>query len=171
MGTYQFRREQKINASQDRVWDFIATPANLKLITPDYMSFDILGQDLPEKMYAGMILMYRVSPLLGIKLNWVTEISHVKEGVYFVDEQRIGPYRLWHHQHHLKSHGDGVVMEDVVTYSPPFGLMGSAMKKFIIERKLNEIFDYRESAIDAYFGEMNQEDGKHAEVRMNPSSN
>jgi ligand-binding SRPBCC domain-containing protein len=99
MAFYQFKREQFIQADLATVWDFISSPANLKKITPPYMGFDITSGDLPEKMYQGMIISYKVSPFWGIKTDWVTEITHIKELEYFVDEQRMGPYALWHHQH------------------------------------------------------------------------
>lgn len=102
MPTYQFYREQIIPASKSKVWDFISSPANLKKITPPEMGFDITTPYLAEKMYAGMIISYQVRVLPGFTTNWVTEITQVREGEYFIDEQRMGPYRLWHHQHILK---------------------------------------------------------------------
>ena len=94
MAFYQFKKEQKVNTSMEDIWDFISSPRNLKEITPDYMGFNITSKDLPEKMYEGMIISYLVSPVFGIKTNWVTEITHVRDLQYFVDEQRIGPYRM-----------------------------------------------------------------------------
>lgn len=123
MAFYQFYREQKLNASIEEIWDFISSPKNLKLITPKHMGFDITSKNLPEKMYQGMIISYKVSPLLGIKTNWVTEITHLKELEYFVDEQRIGPYAMWHHQHHLEPIQNGILMKDIVTYQPPLGFL------------------------------------------------
>ena len=101
MGFYQFKRQQEINQPIEKLWNFISSPKNLKKITPDYMGFDVTSENLPDKMYEGMIISYKVSPVLGIKTNWVTEITHVEEGKYFVDEQRVGPYKIWHHQHFL----------------------------------------------------------------------
>ena len=99
MAFYQFHKQQKIRTTIDEIWDFISSPPNLKEITPDYMGFDITTKNLPDKMYAGMVISYEVSPLLGIKTTWVTEITQVIDKKYFVDEQRVGPYSLWHHQH------------------------------------------------------------------------
>jgi len=101
MSMYQLKASQRIPATKEEVWDFISSPKNLKEITPDYMGFEIKGE-LPEKMYPGMFIEYRVSPVLGIKMTWVTEITHVDEGKFFVDEQRVGPYSIWHHQHHIE---------------------------------------------------------------------
>lgn len=152
MAFYQFQRTQKIKASIDEVWDFISSPANLKEITPDYMGFDITSKETPDKMYQGLIISYKVSPLLGIKTTWVTEISQVKDKEYFVDEQRVGPYKLWHHQHIILPINGGVLMKDIVSYVPPFGFLGVIANKLIIRNKLNEIFNFRTKAIEKRFG-------------------
>ena len=151
MGFYQFKRTQEINASIDEIWKFISDPSNLKLITPDYMGFDITSEDIPSKMYEGMIISYKVSPLLGIKTTWVTEITHLKENSYFVDEQRVGPYKIWHHQHMIQPMEKGTLMTDIVSYQPPLGFLGSIANKLIIKGKLNEIFEYRTKALDEIF--------------------
>jgi ligand-binding SRPBCC domain-containing protein len=152
MAFYQFKREQKVKASLDEIWDFISSPSNLKEITPDYMGFDITSAGLAEKMYEGMIISYQVSPLFGIKTTWVTEITHVRDRNYFVDEQRVGPYSLWHHQHHIEEIEGGVLMKDIVSYEPPFGFLGAIANTLIIENKLNEIFNYRTLALERKFG-------------------
>jgi ligand-binding SRPBCC domain-containing protein len=154
MGFYQLKQTQKIKGTIDEVWDFIASPANLKKITPDYMGFDITSEDLPEKMYPGMIICYKVSPLLGIKMNWLTEITQVDEKIFFIDEQRIGPYKIWHHQHRIEPIEDGVLMTDIVTYQPPMGVLGSLANTLVIKNKLNEIFDYRKNVLNEIFGEL-----------------
>ena len=148
MGFYQFKRSQFFNNSINELWDFISNPKNLKKITPDYMGFDIDSNDLSDKMYEGMIIGYKVSPLLGIKTTWVTEITHVKEKQYFVDEQRVGPYKLWHHQHFLESTPEGTLMKDIVSYEPPFGFLGNIANSIIIKKKLEEIFDYRTKVLN-----------------------
>ncbi len=156
MAFYQFKTTQFIPATIQEVWDFMSSPQNLSKITPDYMGFYITSEGLPEKMYQGMIISYKVSPLLGIKTDWVTEITHVKDLHFFVDEQRVGPYNLWHHQHILEEKENGVVMNDIVTYSPPFGFLGAIMNTLVIENKLKEIFDYRFKAVEQVF----KKDGK-----------
>ena len=148
MAFYQFYREQKINASLDEIWDFISSPRNLKEITPEYMGFDITSPNLPDKMYEGMIISYKVSPLMGMKTDWVTEITHIREKQYFVDEQRVGPYKLWHHQHIVEQLKNGVLMKDILTYAPPFGIIGAIANSLMIRKKLNEIFEYRKKALD-----------------------
>ena len=152
MAYYQFIQTQKVNASLEDVWDFISSPKNLKEITPDYMGFDITSEGLTEKMYPGMIIGYRVSPLLGIKTTWVTEITQVHDLSYFVDEQRIGPYSIWHHQHFIEPIEGGVLMRDIVTYRPPFGFLGAIMNRLVIQKKLKEIFSYRTEAIEKRYG-------------------
>ena len=151
MAFYQFHTEQLVKSSREKVWDFISAPANLKKITPEYMGFDITSKHLPEKMYAGMIISYKVSPLLGLKMNWLTEITQVIEGEYFIDEQRQGPYALWHHQHRLEDTAEGTLMKDIVTYAPPFGVLGQIANGLVIRGKLKEIFDYREQAVNQFF--------------------
>lgn len=152
MAFYQFIRTQKIPATTDQVWDFISSPGNLKKITPEYMGFDITSENLPEKMYPGMIISYRVSPFPGIKTTWITEITYVKEKEFFIDEQRVGPYKLWHHQHKIESFENGVLMSDIVSYQPPLGFLGAIANKLFINKKLNEIFDYRTEKLTEFFG-------------------
>jgi ligand-binding SRPBCC domain-containing protein len=152
MAFYQFIETQKISASISDIWDFISSPANLKEITPEQMGFVVTGNTGKGKMYPGMIISYKVSPLLGIKLDWMTEITHVKEQEYFVDEQRIGPYTLWHHQHKIEAIQGGVLMTDIVTYQPPFGILGAMANSLFIKKQLKEIFDYRTLALERRFG-------------------
>ncbi len=156
MAHFQKKEVQIINASIEEVWDFISSPNNLKKITPEYMGFDITSAELPEKMYPGMIITYKLSPLPGIKINWMTEITHVKELSYFVDEQRMGPYTMWHHEHHLEKTEDGQVkMTDLITYITPLGFLGAFANEILIKGELKKIFDFRRAAIDNYFGKRN----------------
>jgi ligand-binding SRPBCC domain-containing protein len=154
MAIYTFSATQKIPVAPEVLWDFISSPVNLKHITPEFMGFEILNKGLPEKMYPGMIISYYVRPLLGIKTLWVTEITQVQELEYFVDEQRIGPYSLWHHEHHLKSIPGGTIMQDIVNYAPPLGFLGSLANKVFIRRMLKEIFDYRTIKLEEKFGKI-----------------
>lgn len=151
MAVFQLEFEQLLNASIDEVWDFISNPANLKTITPEYMGFNIQMKQMPDKMYAGQIIRYKVSPLLNIPMTWVTEITHVKEKEYFVDEQLVGPYKLWHHEHFIEETKNGVIMKDILTYSPPLGMLGSIANSIIIKRKINQIFDFREKKLNEIF--------------------
>jgi ligand-binding SRPBCC domain-containing protein len=107
--------------------------------------------EVPERMYEGLMIEYRVRPLLGIPMKWVTEITHVKDYQFFVDEQRIGPYKLWHHEHHFMETPDGIEMTDIVSYELPFGVLGSMVHPFLVEKKLNEIFAHRFKVVDELF--------------------
>lgn len=154
MGFYQLHKTQKVPATIDEVWDFISKPGNLKKITPAYMGFNITSKNGKEKMYPGMIISYKVSPVFGIKMTWVTEITHVKEKEYFVDEQRIGPYSMWHHEHKIEKIDGGVLMTDIISYKPPFGFLGSLANSILIKNQLKEIFDFRKEAVEEMFGKM-----------------
>jgi len=116
------------------------------------MGFEITSKTGDDKMYPGMIISYKVSPLLGLKLDWVTEITHVAANEYFVDEQRIGPYKMWHHQHKIEPIEGGVLMTDIVTYQPPFGVFGRIANSLIIKNQLKRIFDYRTRVLEERFG-------------------
>lgn len=151
MAFYQFKKEQFINASLNEVWEFISSPKNLKEITPKHMGFDITSDNKNEKMYQGMIISYIVKPILGIPTTWVTEITHVVDRKYFVDEQRIGPYKLWHHQHILEEKNGGVFMKDIITYEPPMGFLGAIANRIFIKKQLNNIFKYRFQAVNQKF--------------------
>lgn len=153
MKTYALTFEQDIPVSLDTAWDFFSSPLNLNKITPQDIKFVVTSNYTAEtKMYAGMIITYKVSPLLGIPLNWMTEITHVKEKQYFVDEQRFGPYALWHHQHHFKEIKGGVHMTDILHYAIPYGVIGRATNKILVGKQIRKIFDYREKAINKMFG-------------------
>ena len=151
MAIYQIHKSQFITASIEQVWDFISDPRNLKDITPDYMGFEIISEDLPDRVYPGMIIVYRVRPLLGIPMKWVTEISQVEKERYFVDEQRIGPYAMWHHEHFIEPAPGGILMKDVVTYKPPLGFLGRLGNFLFIKRQLDGIFRYRQMALENKF--------------------
>lgn len=153
MKIYRLESKQNLPISKEKAWEFLSNPKNLKTITPEYMSFDIIsGADRP--MFAGQIIQYIVTPLLGIKTKWVTEITHVVEGEYFVDEQRFGPYALWHHKHFIKEIPGGVEMEDIIDYKVPMGILGQLVHPFIVKPKLNEIFEYRRKKLIELFGEI-----------------
>ncbi|PKP26496.1 MAG: cell division inhibitor [Bacteroidetes bacterium HGW-Bacteroidetes-2] len=149
---YTLHSKQNLPISLMEAWEFLSNPSNLKIITPDYMGFHILsGADRP--MYSGQIIQYVVTPVLGIKTNWVTEITHVKDKMYFVDEQRFGPYALWHHKHFLREISGGVEMEDIVDYKMPLGILGRMVHPFLVKPKLNQIFEYRRKKLIELFGE------------------
>ena len=151
MKVYRLHKKQNLPISVDQAWEFLSNPANLKTITPDYMSFNILsGADRP--MFPGQIIQYIVTPVFGIKTKWVTEITHVMDKKYFVDEQRFGPYSLWHHKHFIQEIEGGVEMEDIIDYKIPFGWLGQLVHPILVKPKLEEIFNYRTLKLEELFG-------------------
>lgn len=144
--------EQVIPAPLERVWDYFANPNNLNELTPPDMKFEIItGGDV--RMYPGQMIEYRVEFVRGLRSLWLTEIAHVEESRYFVDEQRVGPYRFWYHEHHFEPLDAGVKMTDKVTYAAPFGFLGDIVNALWIQRRLKKIFDYRYQKIVGLFGE------------------
>lgn len=143
-------RRQDLPISLDAAWDFFSRPENLAKITPAALGFEITSPPQQE-MYAGMIVSYRVRPLAGIAVPWVTEISQVRQPHFFVDEQRSGPYRFWHHQHHFEAVGSGIRMTDLVHYQLPFGLPGQLLLGRLVARRLDAIFTCRERVLAELF--------------------
>jgi ligand-binding SRPBCC domain-containing protein len=155
MPFYQLIKTQKIPATMEQVWEFMSNPANLQQITPSYMGFKITSISGNQGMYPGMIISYKVKPVLNLPITWVTEITHVKYLEFFVDEQRLGPYKMWHHQHKIEPIDGGVLMTDIVTYIPPFGFLGAIANTIFIENQLKNIFDFRKKAVEQIFGILN----------------
>ena len=159
MSVYTLKRVQRLPISLEAAWNFFSNPENLKVITPAQMGFLVTSD--PEystaKMYAGQVITYTVKPLLGIPLFWMTEITHVQEGQFFVDEQRVGPYALWHHQHHFKTIPGGVEMTDLVHYKLPLGWLGDLANWLLVRGQLKGIFDYRWQRLEERFGMRNTE--------------
>ncbi|WP_339697105.1 SRPBCC family protein [uncultured Marixanthomonas sp.] len=153
MKLYKLHTKQNVPISKEEAWEFLSAPQNLKIITPDYMGFNILS-GVEKPMYPGQIIEYIVTPILGIKTKWVTEITHVKDLEYFVDEQRFGPYSLWHHKHFIKEIDGGVEMEDIVHYKLPMGFLGQLAHPILVKPKLDEIFEYRRNKLIELFGEI-----------------
>ncbi|NRT11123.1 SRPBCC family protein [Flavobacterium sp. 14A] len=150
MKLYKKESVQYVNASLEECWAFFSSPKNLQKITPGDMGFQITDFD-GKDMYAGQIIQYKVSPLAGVKISWVTEITQVKDKAHFIDEQRFGPYAFWHHKHFFEATPQGVKMTDVVHYGLPLGFLGRIMNSLIVEGKLNEIFAHREKMVDKLF--------------------
>lgn len=152
MAVYSIKAVQKIPGDLAAVWSFFSSPANLKDITPDQLGFTVISKHQGDTMYAGQIIEYTVRPILGIPLYWMTEITHVKDQQYFVDEQRFGPYSLWHHQHHFKKIDNGVEMTDIVHYKNPFWLLGDVANALFVRKQLRTIFAFRYKKTTEVFG-------------------
>ncbi|MFM7022299.1 MAG: SRPBCC family protein [Flavobacteriales bacterium] len=142
-------REQSFSVSKNQLWSFISQPANLEKITPGDLGFTILTPQ-SGTMYPGQLIEYTVKPFGFFALNWITEITHVQEGHYFVDEQRLGPYRLWHHEHFLKEENGKTLMIDKVHYVLPFGIFGKILAP-LVQHRLKKIFDFREKKLRILF--------------------
>jgi ligand-binding SRPBCC domain-containing protein len=151
---YSLKTVQKIPAGLDKAWHFFSDPANLATITPDNLGFKTISRFHGEKIYAGQVIEYKVSPLLGISLYWMTEITHVEDKKYFVDEQRFGPYSMWHHQHHFKAIEGGVEMTDIVHYKLPLWFLGDIANEILVKKQLKGIFEYRFKKVEELFGKL-----------------
>ncbi len=153
MQLYQLHAKQGLPIDRETAWDFLSDPKNLKVITPDEMGFHILsGSD--RAMYPGQIIQYNVRPFPGFSTKWVTEITHVMKGSYFVDEQRFGPYALWHHKHFVNEVSGGVEMEDIIDYKLPLGILGQMAHPILVKKQLKTIFSYRENKLHELFGHL-----------------
>ncbi|MEN7549857.1 SRPBCC family protein [Rapidithrix thailandica] len=156
MKIYCLKRCQFLPISQEEAWDFFSSPRNLSKITPGYMEFEIKSISGREQMYAGQMIHYKLNVLPGIPTRWVTEITHVRELEYFVDEQRIGPYALWNHQHFFKAVEGGVEMRDEVHYALPLGALGQVAHWLFVQREINAIFNYRFEMLESLFSKHNR---------------
>ena len=155
MKSYHLTFRQNLPISLTEAWDFFSSPLNLAKITPSDMAFKVTSDiNLESKMYPGMIITYKVSPFAGVNLNWMTEITQIEKEKYFIDEQRFGPFKFWHHQHHFKAIANGVEMTDILTYGLPFGFIGEMAHVMFVGKRLKEIFAYREMKTIELFGDL-----------------
>jgi len=152
MSVHSFTVVQKIPADINKVWSFFSDPSNLKEITPTELKFEVLSAQINPDMYAGQIIEYYVRPLFNLRVYWMTEITHVDDKKYFVDEQRFGPYSFWHHQHHFKIIEGGVEMTDIIHYKIPLGFIGDIINTIFVRKELKRIFDFRFSKTEELFG-------------------
>jgi ligand-binding SRPBCC domain-containing protein len=154
-GIYTLNTQQILPIELKEAWNFFSNPANLEKITPQTMGFKITSIK-PEKAYPGQIITYKIGILPGITANWVTEITQVEQEKYFVDEQRYGPYSMWHHEHRFENTDDGVIMTDSISYKIPFGPIGHLMHQLFIQSKLKEIFTFRRETLKTFFSKTEQ---------------
>lgn len=151
MTIHTLEQSQMLPITMEQAWGFFSSPRNLDAITPEDLGFEI-RYIAGDRMYEGQIITYRVRIAPGVKVAWVTEIKHVVEGRSFVDEQRFGPYKLWHHLHEFEPIEGGVMMRDLVHYSLPFGPCGAIAHAVFVRRKLEHIFSHRKEILAAKFG-------------------
>lgn len=152
MAVHQFMEVQRMPVSLDKAWEFFSHPGNLAVMTPDYLNLKFTNTLFKDKMYAGQVITYKVRPLLGIPMFWMTEITHVQDRSFFVDEQRFGPYALWHHQHHFREIPGGVEMTDIIHYKVPGWWLGDLANALFIRKQLDSIFAFRKQKVEALFG-------------------
>ncbi|RYD78951.1 MAG: hypothetical protein EOP84_13650 [Verrucomicrobiaceae bacterium] len=151
MSIHVFQRSQVIHATLEECWGFFSNPRNLERITPPSLDFVVLTE-LPPEVHPGLMIQYRVRPLFGIPMSWLTEITHVRAPHYFVDEQRVGPYRIWHHEHSFNSLGGGrVEVHDCVHYMLPFTPFSEVFHPWLVRPQLEKIFSFREQAVAERF--------------------
>lgn len=148
---HQLVREQQLNCSLEKAWEFFSSAKNLSVITPQDMKFTVLTKLKEEEIYEGMRIDYYISPFFNIKMKWQTEIVHVDFQKNFIDFQNDGPYKMWHHHHIFIPNEDGVLMKDIVEYEMPFGFLGEIAHNFFVKKKLNHIFDYRRDVLEVMF--------------------
>jgi ligand-binding SRPBCC domain-containing protein len=147
MKLHQIHRKQMIPISISEAWEFFSSPENLSTITPSWLNLTVIS-DLPRGMHSGMIISYRITPIVRVPTIWISEITHVEAPVYFVDEQRLGPFRFWHHQHVFKEVGRNVEMQDLVNYAMPLGPIGEMVHAVSVRKKVEAIFDFRQKALE-----------------------
>lgn len=143
---------QKIPLPLEACWEFFAHPSNLKKITPEFLGFEIVGEAQGGKMFAGQIIHHTLRPFWNIPIEWITEITHVQEPLYFIDEQRFGPYRFWHHEHWFKPLVNGVEILDHIYYKMPLGFLGEAVHKLKVKKDIEAIFAFRKAKLEEMFG-------------------
>lgn len=151
MNIHSFQQTQLLHMSREEAWLFFSNPQNLPILTPDWMHLRMVG-DLAETIYEGMLIKQKIKPLLGIPLTWETEITEIEEYVYFIDEQRVGPYKLWQHEHRLHETSNGIKLIDRLHYALPCGLLGELVHQLTVKRKITEVFAYRYKTLEQLFG-------------------
>jgi ligand-binding SRPBCC domain-containing protein len=151
MKIYSIERKTFVKAPIEQLWEFFSSPKNLNELTPPDLSFEILTNLEGVKMYPGLIINYKIRPLLNIPLRWTTEITHCETHKYFVDEQRFGPYAFWHHQHIFENKSNGIEMTDLVHYALPMGPIGQFANGVYVQKRLESIFEYRNIKVAELF--------------------
>jgi ligand-binding SRPBCC domain-containing protein len=153
MRVFTIERRQRLKVSREEAYRFISNPALMGGIIPADLGLQVLNH-IPDRVYEGLLLHYRLKPLFGVPVHWLGEITYCDEPSRFVDEQRLGPFAFWHHEHRLREIPGGVEMSDLIHYAVPFGPLGSVVNTLVLGPRLRRIFDYRESALARKFGSL-----------------
>lgn len=151
MRLHRFTATQFLPVELETAWGFFSDPRNLQTMTPPWLNL-VPTSEIPQEMHPGLIVTYRVKPAFGIAVTWVTEITHVVDRQLFVDEQRSGPYRFWHHQHHFREVAGGTEARDILHYELPLGLVGDLAGAVLVKKRVAGIFEYRRRALERRFG-------------------
>jgi ligand-binding SRPBCC domain-containing protein len=151
MKVYEIQTSERYPISLQAGWAFYSDPGNLTKLTPPELAMEITG-GTPEPMFAGQIITYRLKAIGGLRMNWVTEITQVNPHSYFVDEQRFGPYRFWHHEHRFEEIDGGLAVTDHVHYAMPFGPLGRVVHAVLVQKQLQRIFAFRRKILETTFG-------------------
>ena len=148
-----FRRySTKLPLPLESTWEFFSTPKNVKILTPEFLGWEILNEEEDEKMYPGQVISYYIRPFWNIRFHWVAEITHIQKPNYFIDVQRFGPYKYWHHEHRFQEIPNGVEIIDSIYYQLPYGVLGKAFHALKVKKDLDKIFTYRRHNLEKLFG-------------------
>lgn len=148
---YYRKYSQILPISIEACWEFFSSPSNLKMIIPKHLQFELTTQQ-PNHIYEGQIITYTLKPLWNLRIEWVTEITHVQKYLYFIDEQRLGPYKFWHHEHWFQPVAQGVEITDMIYYQMPFGVLGNILHELKVKKDLDDIFAFRTTTLEKMFG-------------------
>lgn len=151
MAIHKLYYQQSLNMSQDKAWQFFSSPKHLNSITPDFFNI-IPTSKVPDEIYGGLMISYNMKAVFGMPMSWLSEISHCDSPHYFVYQQRIGPFKFWSHEVRLTINESKIQLEDIVFYSMPFGILGDLMHKLLIQKKLTDIFETRQSYLKQHWG-------------------
>ena len=147
---------QRLPIQVEEAWDFFTSPGNLSLITPPWLDYR-LSSNPPEYMHPGTLYSAQIRPFPGISMQWITEITYIRPPSLFITDQRVGPFKVWHHEYHFREHADGVELEDIVQYGLPLGPIGSLVHDLYVRRKLHEVFTYRAQSLERRFGAVSRQ--------------
>jgi len=149
---FTLKYSQKLPLSLEDSWNYFSSPENLKILTPEHLGFEMTSELENRKMYPGQIIAYKIRPAFNLPLEWISEITQVQEPYYFIDEQRFGPYKFWHHEHRFNAISNGVEVIDTIYYKMPFGILGKFLHQIKVKHDLEAIFSYRHAKLEKLFG-------------------